>query len=162
MHQEQFELLVLEAGPPVELELSWLHDRHPDAPGDRPERSRRGRRRRGGRGRDADGETGTADDAESLDALGDEVEDALGSVEALDDGIEADDEAGPASERSPDQIEPVRDAGFASAPPQALADASDSGLGGAPQAAEAPGAEASSSSQPVDGEVESRIIPRSE
>lgn len=30
IHQEQYELTVLEPGPPVELELSWLNDVHPD------------------------------------------------------------------------------------------------------------------------------------
>jgi ribonuclease G len=84
MHQEQFELLVLEAGPPVELELSWLRSCHPDAPGERPERSRRGRRRRGGRGRDDASESSAADD---LEELGDEVEEALGEAE---DGLDAD------------------------------------------------------------------------
>ena len=31
MHQEQYELMVLEAGPPAEIELDWLNDTHPDA-----------------------------------------------------------------------------------------------------------------------------------
>jgi ribonuclease G len=30
MHQEQYELTVLEAGPPTEFELCWLNDVHPD------------------------------------------------------------------------------------------------------------------------------------
>lgn len=78
MHQEQFELLVLEAGPPVELSLSWLRDRHPDAPGERPERGRRGRRR-GGRGRPGAGD-GDAADEELLEDADDAAEEALAEV----------------------------------------------------------------------------------
>lgn len=69
MHQEQYELTVLEAGPPTEFEICWLNDVHPDtrAAADKEERekkkaeakkedgrgAKRGRRR--GRGR-TDGE----------------------------------------------------------------------------------------------------------
>jgi len=162
MHQEQFELLVLEAGPPVELELSWLQNRHPDAPGERPERSRRGRRRRGGRGRDAGDDAGPVDEVENLDELGDEVEDALGSVEALDEGIEAEGEAGPDSEAPAAGAGADPDSGFASTTAESSPSDPEARIGVAPQPAEGSGDEASSSSQPVDGEVESRIIPRSE
>ncbi len=58
LHQEQFELSVLESGPPVDLDLPWLRDAHPDAePADGGDSSRTDgkkegrRRRRGGRGR---------------------------------------------------------------------------------------------------------------
>jgi hypothetical protein len=53
IHQERFELIVLEQGEPVELELAWLRDRHPDAQDENAEPAKRnGRRRgRGGRGR---------------------------------------------------------------------------------------------------------------
>ena len=138
MHQEQFELLVLESGPPVELELSWLRNRHPDAPGDRPERPRRGRRRRGGRGRDGSGEASAADD---LEELGDEVEEAL---DGLDSGLDDDGGDGSPGDSQPDPV--------SEAPSEA----------GAPMAASNSGSEATESLQPVDGEVESRIIPRSE
>ncbi|MBK7949594.1 MAG: Rne/Rng family ribonuclease [Deltaproteobacteria bacterium] len=93
MHQEQFELLVLEAGPPVELELSWLRSRHPDAAGDRPERGKRGRRRRGGRGRHGSEDAeGSAEESDDLDELGDEIE------EALDAGGDPDERAAAALE----------------------------------------------------------------
>ena len=153
MHQEQFELLALEPGPPVELELSWLRSHHPDAPGDRPERSRRGRRRRGGRGRDEGADTTAADD---LEELGDEVEEAL---EGLDEG--SDDDRADALAGSPGdslrEVDPVpaHETLTAAALPAALPAAT-------PVAASESGSEASSPLQPVDGEVESRIIPRSE
>ena len=57
MHQEQYELTVLEPGPPAEIELSWLNGTHPDAQKKEEDAeagsgngSKRGRRR-GGRGR---------------------------------------------------------------------------------------------------------------
>jgi len=70
IHQEQYELTVVEAGPPVEIELSWLNDTHPDARregkeakgGEENSPKRSGRRRsRGGRDRDR----GPSDDADS-------------------------------------------------------------------------------------------------
>ncbi len=153
MHQEQFELLVLEAGPPVELELSWLRNRHPDAPGDRPERPRRGRRRRGGRGRDDGGEATAADD---LEELGDEVEEAL---DGLDGGL--DDDRSDIGDGSPvdSQPDPVAMQDQESEPDPAREALSEAA---APMAASDSGSEATDSLQPVDGEVESRIIPRSE
>jgi ribonuclease G len=53
LHQEQFELTVLEPGPPAAIELPWLRDRHPDAPKTEEESNKTGgrRRSRGGRGR---------------------------------------------------------------------------------------------------------------
>ena len=133
MHQEQFELLVLEPGPPAEIELSWLQSRHPDSPGDRPEKSRRGRRRRGGRGRDGGGDSDAAMDAGEADLLGDEIEEA---IDGVDDGVE--DRLG---EVTGDACEVA-----AEASPAAGADAKEEG----------------EALQPVDGEVESRILPRSE
>lgn len=100
MHQERFELSVLDSGTTVELNLPWLKDRHPDAARDeesRPESTdeaesnaaekstdgRRNGRRRGRSGRNrgnteqviAEGEipaaTATADDSDGELAVGD-------------------------------------------------------------------------------------------
>ena len=74
IHQEQFELSVLESGPPAELNLSWLNDVHPDArkEADEKQGSRRGGRRRGGRGRgrggDDEAEATASDAAEDAEA----------------------------------------------------------------------------------------------
>ncbi len=67
IHQEQYELTVLEPGPPAELELCWLNDTHPDARAEKEEKEsddrgengrKSGRRRgRGGRGRGQGDET---------------------------------------------------------------------------------------------------------
>ncbi|MFK7898902.1 MAG: ribonuclease E/G [Myxococcota bacterium] len=52
MHQEQFELTVLEPGPPVDLEISWLKDKHPDAEGEKSSKdAKRGGRKRGRSGK---------------------------------------------------------------------------------------------------------------
>jgi ribonuclease G len=69
LHQERFELSVLESGPPVEIDLPWLRDRHPDASKTKDTKDtkdakdakdakdsndaddKKRRRRRGGRGR---------------------------------------------------------------------------------------------------------------
>jgi hypothetical protein len=204
MHQEQFELLFLEPGPPAALEISWLRDRHPDAAGERPERSRRGRRRRGGRGRHGAEESTTeggdeteagADEAELLtDELESELETDADALEALDEELGCD-EAGdpkdafaddPADARVDERAEPFdgarldrgtepdRRRGADSAPERAAAQAVDGPgevpaagpLGGARTDAEAAtdGVERAAEEpvQAVDGEVESRIIPRSE
>ncbi len=156
MHQEQFELLALEAGPPVELELSWLRSRHPDAPGDRPERSRRGRRRRGGRGRDEGADTADTTEADDFAELGDEVEEALEGLEEGPDEDRADAlDGSPVDSLREVDPTPAHETPAAATLPAALPAAR-------PAAASESGAEASSSLQPVDGELESRIIPRSE
>jgi hypothetical protein len=154
MHQEQFELLVLESGPPAEIELSWLQGRHPDAPGERPERSRRGRRRRGGRGRDGLGDSNAAvdpgDSGDEADLLGDEIEEA---IDALDESIEEDGVGSLEAGREPVED---RDAGDGSAVRPGIEP------GSVPELAASPPVEGGEVLQPVDGEVESRIIPRSE
>ncbi len=81
MHQEQYELTVLEAGPPAEFELCWLNDVHPDtrAAADKEEKekkkaeakkedgggAKRGRRRGRGRtdGNEESNESATASDS---------------------------------------------------------------------------------------------------
>jgi ribonuclease G len=82
MHQEQYELTVLEAGPPTEFELCWLNDVHPDtrAAADKEEKekkraeakkedgdgdAKRGRRR--GRGR-TDGDEESDESAAASDS----------------------------------------------------------------------------------------------
>jgi ribonuclease G len=154
MHQEQFELLVLEPGPPAEIELSWLQGHHPDAPGERPERSRRGRRRRGGRGRDGLGDSNAAvdpgDSGDEADLLGDEIEEA---IDALDEGIEGDGVGGLEAGREPVE-DPDAGDGQAVRP--------EIEPGSAPELAASPSVEGDEVLQPVDGEVESRILPRSE
>ncbi|MCA9503118.1 MAG: Rne/Rng family ribonuclease [Spirochaetaceae bacterium] len=147
IHQEQFELSVLEAGPPVELELAWLRDRHPDAPRNDPEggngegRGRRGRRRgRGGRGADAAGETviaaGTLDGPDEDEESGDEgLAAAPQDDAALEPAVAAEVEVEPATAAEP-------------------AVASEALVEAVPTAEE--------TLQPLDGEAESRILPRSE
>ena len=52
IHQEQYELSLLDTGPPAELDLSWLNDTHPDARGESEAgTTKRSARGRGGRGR---------------------------------------------------------------------------------------------------------------
>ncbi len=158
MHQEQFELLVLEAGPPAELSLSWLQDRHPDAPGDRPERSRRGRRRRGGRGREGFGDPNGPAGSDEADGLDEEVEEALDAADALGD------EPGPDGFDRAEGLDPAEETGepwsdpAPEAIPEVRAEAPVDGPG--PE----PGVEATAEepAEAVDGEGESRIIPRSE
>ena len=106
IHQEQFELTVLEPGPPLELELSWLRDKHPDARGesgsdDEPRSRRSGRRRgRGGRGRGASAETVIAEGSvEPTDEA--ESTPASATAETLDPGAPVDASA----EISPDPSE---------------------------------------------------------
>jgi ribonuclease G len=78
LHQEQFELSALESGPPVELDLPWLRDRHPDAESDEEaggNKSRGRRRARGGRNRSA-GRSETVIAEGELVAESEEEEDA--------------------------------------------------------------------------------------
>lgn len=73
MHQEQYELTVLEPGPPVEIELSWLNDTHPDTRKAKEKKeeagegdSKRGRRRGGrGRGRSSDADAPAPESADA-------------------------------------------------------------------------------------------------
>ena len=97
MHQEQYELTVLEPGPPVEIELSWLNDTHPDARKAKEKEeggeggSKRGRRRGGrGRGRGGNGEAPEgegAPESEEKPAVAGEALVAAGSVAATDDAL---------------------------------------------------------------------------
>lgn len=185
MHQEQFELQVLDPGPPAEIALSWLQDRHPDAPGERPERgARRGRRRRGGRGRDEADESNGAGEPEDVgedaglepDRLDDEVEEAIAETEEfgdefgdrLDPGLDEVVEVVPETLESPSRpdgdAEPILARDF----DRAVEAASEGAQAAAERSVAAPIAESErlavpeEAAQPVDGEVESRILPRSE
>ncbi|HEB91803.1 MAG TPA: Rne/Rng family ribonuclease [Deltaproteobacteria bacterium] len=158
IHQEQFEITVLEAGEPAELDLPWLRDRHPNAPGEEESREagkgRNGRkRRRGGRGRGAS-EVVVAEGI--VEAVGTDDEQVDGAAAALaaatvDVGIEfeADD-----AEESKDEA--PTGAGKEPAPPDSPPIDTPGGPG-----SEA-GADSPESLQAVDSEAESRIIPRSE
>ncbi len=92
MHQEQYELTVLETGPPAEIELSWLNDTHPDARKKEEDAeagsgngSKRGRRRGGrGRGRGGDARDGESEAAEPPTAPAAEAVVAAGALEASD------------------------------------------------------------------------------
>jgi len=171
LHQEQFELSVLEPGSPVELDLPWLQDTHPEAESegrsDGPEPNgkdgegdgkRNGRRRRrGGRGRSsqtvvAEGEL-PADSPDGTDE-GKRAEGVEG-VESGDGdparrGEEARDGLDGGNHASPDTTE---DDPSAAREPLTLV---------SPQGSPEPGDGSGDSSQAVDAEAESRILPRSE
>ena len=104
MHQEQYELTVLEAGPPAELELSWLNDTHPDTrkskgkeEGGNGDGASKRSRRRGGRGRSrgGNGETTEGENTDAAEApAAAEAVVAAGAVAATGDG--AGEDEGPA------------------------------------------------------------------
>jgi len=152
IHQERFELSVLEQGEPVELELAWLRDRHPDAQDENTEPAKRnGRRRgRGGRGRGsselliAEGKI----DPPSLDAetvQEDEPVKPLGvAIPAVSDPTAS------------DPVEPSDGPASSDVEPQKVSESSE------PESGPDPVEESSGTAQTVDSEAESRIIPRSE
>jgi len=119
IHQEQYELTVLEPGPPAELELCWLNDTHPDARKKEAEQGKErhsgdesgdgkksGRRRgRGGRGRGQDDEKPEApgtpkaaspdefDEPAPRASAGIEARIAAGAIETLsEDDLDLDDD----------------------------------------------------------------------
>ena len=102
MHQEQYELTVLEAGPPTEFELCWLNDVHPDtrAAADKEEKekkraeakkedgdggAKRGRRRGRGRtdGDEESNESAAASDSSEAKPVGKAVTPSAEPVGAL-------------------------------------------------------------------------------
>lgn len=109
MHQEQYELTVLESGPPATLELSWLNDTHPDARKEKDEEggntSRRSRRR-GGRGRGRSGSDSPDEDGSGRDeekSSGGEAVVAAGAVETVaTDTTDASDKTDASSEVVPE------------------------------------------------------------
>jgi hypothetical protein len=155
IHQERFELTVLEQGSPADLDLVWLQDRHPDAPKtDDPQPKRNGRRR--GRGRTevlvAEGE---------IDPSPVDVEVPVDVVAPVDVDVESDEEsAKPLAEALPSE------SGLPTNPPEAIeAAAAESTTAGSAPTAETesdPGAESTETTQAVDSEAETGIIPRSE
>jgi ribonuclease G len=192
LHQEQFELSVLEAGPPAELDLPWLRDRHPDAPvaaGEgEPSKNGSRRRSRGGRNRSRSSEsTEKAAVAEPTDESAREAGEELGgkpvsptpdgpplgpkaailaAEAALEDVAEAQD-----TEEVADEDEAKTDA----TPPAEVPEVALPAASGAPTSSadgpvdgpveasdDAPARDSGETPQTVDSEAESRIIPRSE
>jgi len=155
IHQERFELTVLEQGSPAELDLSWLRDRHPDAENhDEQPAKRNGRRRgRGGRNRG---------NAEVLIAEG-EIEPP--STEAVEAESE-EESAKPLAEAIPAVSEALSPASAAVEPPAGPAsrvvEARNPSESAGSVSGTEPLEESSETGQTVDSEAESRIIPRSE
>jgi len=152
IHQERFELTVLEQGSPAELELVWLRDRHPEAQREDDQPAKRNGRRRGRGSRDrgsselliAEGkldppspEAGTEQEGESAKPLA-AANAAVGDL------------PGNAPVEAP--------AGSASA----VVESQDSDASTQPESGPDSMEESSDTAQAVDSEAESRIIPRSE
>jgi ribonuclease G len=152
IHQERFELTVLEQGSPAEIELAWLRDRHPDAQQEGDQPAKRNGRRRGRGGRSRGGSEVLVAEGE-LDPPSSEIETepedestkplavAIAAVSGLPASAPSEPPSGPASA--------VVESQEASESPQ-------------PESGPDPVAESSETAQTVDSEAESRIIPRSE
>jgi ribonuclease G len=156
IHQERFELTVLEPGAPAELELGWLRDRHPAAQDDNDQPAKRNGRRRGRGGRSrapsevliAEGEidppselAGTEQEEESAKPL----EVTLPAVSEMAETAPVD----PA-------IEPATVVAAAAVDVESEGEPTD------PEIEPDSDPESSETPQTVDSEAESRIIPRSE
>jgi len=152
IHQERFELTVLEQGSPAELELVWLRDRHPEAQSEDDQPAKRNGRRRGRGSRDrgsserliAEGkldppspEAGTEQEGESAKPLAV----AIAAVGDLPGNTPVEAPAGSAS---------------------AVVESQDSDASTQPESGPDSMEESSDTAQAVDSEAESRIIPRSE
>ncbi len=166
IHQEQYELTVLEPGPPAELELAWLNERHPDARKHADEASgRRGSRSRGGRGRER-GKRPDDDDATPASGTetATEVEGAGDEAAAKPDAAEV--EATPAAKPETTDAGPVAAAALASAIPAGPRALDGAGDGAAPGGSSATPGESDRKTdetpQTIDAQEESRILPRSE
>ena len=152
IHQERFELTVLEQGSPAELELVWLRDRHPDAQSEDDKPAKRSGRRRA---------RGDRDPGRS------EVLVAEGEVDPPSPGTEteqAEDFAKPLAVAIPAVRDlPANAPGEPpSGPASAVVDSQDESESSDPESGPEPVQESSETSQTVDSEAESRIIPRSE
>jgi ribonuclease G len=182
MHQERFELTVLESGQPAEIELPWLRDRHPDAGAENGRGSRRGGRRRGRGGRDR----GEDEQVVADGAIEPAVAEAIGEAEAdgapelrgeEPDEAEADEGAkplAPAAEAVTEAVEASSDGETAESPPSQVAESAPEGSATSPVApsagptsqadgpAETGAKRPGETPQPVDAEAQSRIIPRSD
>jgi len=178
LHQERFELTVLESGPPVEIDLPWLRDRHPDAPKTKDTKdtkdakdakndpdAKRGRRR-GGRGRSRRSESAVPE-SEPAEGAGSPEQ---GATQPWAKDSEAAPE--PPKERLPLAEVVPREAEAPKADETPPADAVD--LASAPEttpaapvedlatATEVSTSDSVETPQAVDSEAESRILPRSE
>ena len=172
MHQERFELTVLEPGAPVELDLAWLREQHPDAASEQDGKTKRNGRRRGRGGRSrteseeivatgaiAVDESETVTDEPESDQAADLNSDLDKPLEVAETGVP--DSTPPAD--TPESTTPESASNLADIPAVAPAESSvtptesvattDSPDSTGPREAE--------TSQPVDSEAESRIIPRS-
>jgi ribonuclease G len=178
MHQERFELTVLEPGSPAELDLAWLREQHPDATSsdDEDAKSKRNGRRRGRGGRTrsepeqviAEGELAPSE----LEASPNESEPVGHSEDATDKPLEV---ATPAESDSTDaelSIEPPLStetpaepeiAGAIETTAEETTPVSAEASLGEPAAisSEEPTDPSPETGQAVDSEAESRIIPRS-
>ena len=188
MHQERFELTVLEPGAPVELDLAWLREQHPDATSEDEEagRKRNGRRRgRGGRSKSnseqviAEGEL-TPSDGEARPDAAEPVADSPDAAAEKDLEVARPAESDTA-EREPAAAAPQIAKSLAvpasanpvePTPPETLSNAAVASPGQLPgamtgesarpaEANEASPQATPETSQAVDSEAESRIIPRS-
>jgi ribonuclease G len=165
IHQERFELTVLEQGSPAELDLAWLRDRHPDAQSENAEPAKRNSRRRGRGGR-------SRDTSEVLIAEG-ELEPPSPSLETE---AEAEPGSGSGSERDEESAKPlavavpgVSDLAVSapgeppSGPASTTVESPKTSESTNPAESEPdPVEESTETAQTVDSEAESRIIPRSE
>ncbi len=150
MHQEQFELTVLEQGSPAVLELAWLRDRHPDAQSEDDGAAKRNGRRRGRGGRPQGGETliaeGAIEPASAEMEQDDQEEESAKPLATATSAVTA--ENAPEIPQSKPAVTPVE-------------------LLSATVTAESPSLpdpveESPETTQAVDSKAESRIIPRSE
>jgi len=152
IHQERFELTVLEPGSPAEFELAWLRDRHPDAQrgNESPDAGSGPPPGPGGRGR-----------ARS------EVLIAEGALEtpSPETGTErAEEFAKPLAVAIPAVNDPTSSASVepAAEPADPALDSPDASASSPSESEAAAVEESSETTQTVDSEAESRIIPRSE
>jgi ribonuclease G len=153
LHQERFELTVLEPGAPAEFDLVWLRDRHPDARNNEDtEPARRNGRRRGRGGR-------SRGDSELLIAEGNiDPPSSVAETEPEEESLKLLAVAVPAVSDLPvsDPAEPPEGPASSVVEPQEASQSPE------PESGPDPGGESSETPQTVDSEAESRIIPRSE
>jgi len=109
LHQEQFEVVALDEGPPMEIPLRWLRDPAEIAAEDDAEREQKAESRRGSRRRSRGrGRRGDRDDAEAQDEA-DDIEDEEAEEEAAATDADAAEAAGvaePAAAEQPPEAEP--------------------------------------------------------
>jgi ribonuclease G len=152
IHQERFELTVLEHGSSAEIKLAWLRDRHPDAQQEDDQPAKRNGRRRGRGGR-------SRGNSEVLIAEG-ELEPPAPEIETepVDESAKPLAVAIPAVSDLPVSapVEPP------SGPASAVVESQDASESPQPESSSESVEESPETTQTVDSEAESRIIPRSE